>query len=52
MRIAVDAMGGDHAPREVVAGTVAAASEFVNTRFILVGDQMGGRWLRSIDQGG
>ena len=40
MRIAVDAMGGDHAPREVVAGTVAAAREFVNTRFILVGDQM------------
>jgi len=27
-RIAIDAMGGDHAPREVVAGAVWAASEY------------------------
>lgn len=27
-RIAIDAMGGDHAPREIVAGAVWAASEF------------------------
>jgi glycerol-3-phosphate acyltransferase PlsX len=35
-RIAVDAMGGDHAPDEVVAGTVAAAREH-GVRPILVG---------------
>src|SRR5512134_363286 len=28
MRIAVDAMGGDHAPREIVRGAVEAAREF------------------------
>ena len=39
MRIAVDAMGGDQAPREVVAGTVLAAREFVDTGFLLVGDE-------------
>jgi glycerol-3-phosphate acyltransferase PlsX len=39
MRIAVDAMGGDHAPRAVVAGTVLAAREFTDTEFILVGDE-------------
>ena len=37
MRIAVDAMGGDFAPREVVAGTVRAAREFADTEFLLVG---------------
>ena len=39
MRIAVDAMGGDNAPREVVAGTLLAASEFTDTEFILVGTE-------------
>lgn len=39
MRIAVDAMGGDHAPGEVVAGTVLAAKEFTDVEFILVGDE-------------
>lgn len=39
MRIAVDAMGGDHAPREVVSGTVLAAGEFTDAEFILVGDE-------------
>ncbi len=39
MRIAVDAMGGDYAPREVVAGTVlAAALPNVETLY-LVGDE-------------
>ncbi|HUU42411.1 MAG TPA: phosphate--acyl-ACP acyltransferase, partial [Planctomycetota bacterium] len=38
MRIAVDAMGGDNAPREVVAGTLKAAAEFADTGFVLVGD--------------
>ncbi len=37
MRIAVDAMGGDFAPREVVAGTVKAAREYSDTEFLLVG---------------
>ena len=39
MRIAVDAMGGDHAPAEVVAGTVLAAKEFADVGFVLVGDR-------------
>lgn len=39
MRIAVDAMGGDYAPREVVAGAVlAAALDSVETLY-LVGDE-------------
>lgn len=39
MRIAVDAMGGDYAPREVVAGAVLAAGlESVETLY-LVGDE-------------
>ena len=29
VRVAVDALGGDHAPDEVVAGAVAAASETI-----------------------
>lgn len=38
MRIAVDAMGGDHAPREIVAGAVDAARGLKNlTALILVG---------------
>jgi phosphate acyltransferase len=36
-RIALDAMGGDHAPRETVAGAVAAAYDGVDV--ILVGDE-------------
>ncbi|MBI2853713.1 MAG: phosphate acyltransferase PlsX [Chloroflexi bacterium] len=36
MRIAVDAMGGDHAPREVVEGAIRAAGEF-GVEIILVG---------------
>lgn len=39
MRIAVDAMGGDHAPQEVVKGCVKAAGLLDNTELILVGDQ-------------
>lgn len=38
MRIAVDAMGGDHAPGAVVEGTIEAARNFPDTDFILVGD--------------
>ena len=38
MRIAVDAMGGDHAPRVVVEGAVQAANRFTDADIILVGD--------------
>ena len=37
MRIAVDALGGDHAPREIVAGTVSAADGLPHDQFVLVG---------------
>ncbi len=37
-RIAVDAMGGDHAPGEIVAGALAAAEEF-DAEIVLVGDE-------------
>lgn len=38
MKIAVDAMGGDFAPREIVAGAVAAAEEY-GLQIILVGTE-------------
>ncbi|MBC7324227.1 MAG: phosphate--acyl-ACP acyltransferase, partial [Moorella sp. (in: Bacteria)] len=38
MQIAVDAMGGDHAPAEIVRGAVDAAREKV-AGIILVGDK-------------
>ena len=37
MRLAVDALGGDNAPAEVVAGAVAAARRLPEDRVILVG---------------
>lgn len=37
MRIAVDVMGGDFAPRETVAGAVQAAKELPDTTLVLVG---------------
>ena len=39
MRVAVDALGGDNAPAEIVAGTLAAARKLPNDRFVLVGDE-------------
>lgn len=40
MRIALDAMGGDHAPREIVRGAVQAASHLKDVEtVILVGDE-------------
>lgn len=40
MRIAIDAMGGDHAPREIVRGAVQAARELGGiSRLTLVGDE-------------
>ena len=37
MRIAVDALGGDNAPREIVAGTRSAAGELPQEQFVLIG---------------
>jgi glycerol-3-phosphate acyltransferase PlsX len=37
LRIALDAMGGDHAPREIVLGGLAAAAAYPDTTVILVG---------------
>ncbi|MVO99197.1 phosphate acyltransferase PlsX [Paenibacillus lutrae] len=39
MRIAIDAMGGDHAPGVVVEGAVAAAKEYKDVELTLVGDK-------------
>ncbi len=39
VRVAVDAMGGDHAPEEVVIGSVDWAREHPDTDVILVGDE-------------
>lgn len=39
MKIVVDAMGGDHAPRVVVEGAIAAAKEYPNIEIVLVGDE-------------
>lgn len=39
MRIAVDALGGDNAPGEIVAGTLAAAHRLPRDEFVLVGEQ-------------
>ena len=39
MRIALDAMGGDHAPKPIVIGAIAALAEFPDIEVILVGDQ-------------
>lgn len=39
MRIAIDAMGGDHAPGAIVEGALAAAKEWQDTEIILVGNE-------------
>ena len=39
MRISLDAMGGDHAPRMVVEGAGIALKRFPDTRFLLFGDE-------------
>lgn len=38
MRIAIDAMGGDHAPQTIVEGALLAAKEWGDSKLILVGD--------------
>jgi glycerol-3-phosphate acyltransferase PlsX len=37
--LAIDAMGGDHAPEMVVAGLALAAERHPGVRFLLVGDE-------------
>jgi phosphate acyltransferase len=39
MRVALDAMGGDHAPGPIVAGAVQAVAARPDLRVVLVGDQ-------------
>jgi phosphate acyltransferase len=39
MKIAIDAMGGDHAPKETVKGAMKAIEHFANLHIVLVGDE-------------
>lgn len=39
MKIAIDAMGGDNAPKEIVAGAIAAANDNQDIEIILVGNE-------------
>ncbi|MCO7176735.1 phosphate acyltransferase PlsX [Sporolactobacillus kofuensis] len=39
MRLAIDAMGGDHAPESMVEGTLKALNEFPDLQVTLVGDR-------------
>ncbi len=40
MNVAVDAMGGDKAPHEVVKGAILAARQFSDSEILLVGDEI------------
>lgn len=40
MRLAIDAMGGDHAPHEIVRGAIAARDALSRDEFLLVGDEV------------
>lgn len=39
MRLAIDAMGGDHAPDEIVKGAIEAISEINDLKITLIGDE-------------
>ncbi|WP_338452018.1 phosphate acyltransferase PlsX [Niallia oryzisoli] len=39
MKIAIDAMGGDYAPKEIVLGAVKAVETFTDVQIVLVGDE-------------
>ncbi|WP_071459410.1 phosphate acyltransferase PlsX [Bacillus massilinigeriensis] len=39
MKIAIDSMGGDNAPKEIVLGAMRAVREFKDIKMILVGDE-------------
>ena len=43
MRIALDAMGGDHAPGPIVAGALQAVADEPELQVVLVGDRTGSR---------
>lgn len=40
MNVAVDAMGGDKAPHEIVKGAIQAAQQFSESEILLVGDEI------------
>jgi len=52
MRIALDAMGGDHAPEPIVAGAVQAVAADPELRVVLVGDQARVEPLVPVDAAG
>src|SRR5690625_1351543 len=39
MKIAIDAMGGDHAPKEIVLGALDAVSEMKDLQITLIGNE-------------
>src|SRR5690625_629157 len=39
MKLAIDAMGGDHAPKEIVLGVMDAVQEFDDVEITLIGDE-------------
>lgn len=39
MKIAIDAMGGDHAPKEIVLGAMKAVEQFNDIEITLIGDE-------------
>ncbi len=39
MKIAIDAMGGDHAPKEIVLGALKAIETYTDVQIVLVGDE-------------
>lgn len=39
MKLAIDAMGGDHAPKEIVIGAMKAVKAFSDIHITLVGDE-------------
>ena len=39
MRLAIDAMGGDHAPKEIVLGAMDALAEMNDLQITLIGDE-------------
>lgn len=39
MKIAIDAMGGDNAPKEIVLGAMKAVAQFQDVQITLVGDE-------------
>src|SRR5690606_40302063 len=39
MKLAIDAMGGDHAPEEIVKGTMTALQQYKDLEVTLIGDE-------------